>query len=168
MWHKGVPQPAVSHTFPQYETLNSSSTVASQPSSHQSWEVPIATQFNKISRNYEITSQISTCSPSAPSLCLWLCCTTNELCGNAHFCHIKDPARFWVHFKLEIYVMVSIGCFCLNMRHLFESASIECGKWDLFGLEWKRGRFEKGRNFKGREMAFPVACMYYTAASAIC
>ena len=37
---------------------------------------------------------------------------------------------------------------------IWSRASIEFGKWDLFGVEWKRGRFEKGRNFKGREMAF--------------
>ena len=49
------------------------------------------------------------------------------------------------------YNVVHIGRFCRGICGLFERASIECGKWDLFGevkkgWVWKREKFQRERN----------------------
>lgn len=51
----------------------------------------------------------------------------------------------------KYYNIVHIGRFCRGICGLFERASIECGKWDLFGevkkgWVWKREKFQRERN----------------------
>ena len=51
----------------------------------------------------------------------------------------------------KYYNIVHIGRFCRGIYGLFERASIECGKWDLFGevkkgWVWKREKFQRERN----------------------